>query len=71
LAKFCKELCFRYKKQPYGLRFKDNKTCRVCSAYYPIGTDAGSVNICFCCKNKLATKPKRNRSKWKIKVGRY
>ncbi len=71
MAKYCKDLCYLYKKQPHGLRFKNHKGCRVCIAYFPVDTDAGSANICFCCKNKLAIKAKRNKSNRKLEVARY
>ncbi len=72
MAKYCKELCYEYKGIPnHRHPFKDKKICRTCEVFYPIDSDAGSANICFCCKNKLGIKAKRNKSNCKIEVARY
>ncbi len=56
----CHGLCLEWQKQhtKRGPKFHNNKVCRTCDVYYPIGSDAGSANICFCCKGKLGIKPR-------------
>lgn len=72
--KGCHGLCLEWhdyhlKKGP---RFHDNKVCRVCDVYYPRESDAGSANVCFCCKTKLGIKPRTTgRSREIYEVHRY
>ncbi len=71
MAHECKGACNSWKVPKHRNPFKHNKICRTCDVYYPIESDAGSANICFCCKCKLGIKPKRNRSNCKREVPRY
>lgn len=61
----CKGICLEYSKakKPFGIKFLDNRKCRMCDTWYPITSEAGQRRTCFCCGSLLAIKPRISSSR--------